>query len=152
MKKNHAYQQDDLVRIIGKSKTNISETLSLNNLPQLVRDECRKDSSIAKRVLIEIARKKQERSMLTAYWEYKEKMNPKKKTRTGGNVSKAQSTFNAMDVTQRKIKLLDIPTLSPEEKSNFIIAMQNMKRAIEAVLAAAMQPATEEPQPSKNLA
>ena len=145
--KSHAYQQDDLVRIIGKSKTNISETLSLNNLPQQVRDECRKDPSIAKRVLIEIARKKQERSMLSAYLEYKEKMNPKKKTRTGGNVTKAQSTFNAMDVTQRKINLLDISTLSPEEKSNFIIALQNMKQDIEAVLAAA----TEE-NPSKNLA
>ncbi|MCX5853556.1 MAG: hypothetical protein NTZ24_03025 [Deltaproteobacteria bacterium] len=57
-----------------------------------------------------------------------------------------------MDVTQRKINLLDLPTLSPEEKSNFIIALQNMKRAIEAVLAEAMQPATEEPKPSKNLA
>jgi hypothetical protein len=85
--------------------------------------------------------------MLNAYWQYKEKMNPKKKTRTGGYVTKAQSTFNAMDVTQRKINLLDIPTLSPEEKSNFIIALENMKQAIETVLAAA----TEE-NPSKNLA
>jgi len=152
LKKNHAYQQDDLVRIIGKAKTTISETLSLNNLPQEVRDECRKDPSIPKNVLVTIARKKQERSMLTAYWEYKEKMNPQKKTRTGGTVSKAQSTFNAMDVTQRKIKLMALPTLSPEEKSNFIIAMQNMKRVIETVLAAAMQPAPEEPKPSKNLA
>jgi len=47
---------------------------------------------------------------------------------------------------------LEISTLSPEEKSNFIIALQNMKRAIEAVLAEAMQPAPEEPKPSKNLA
>jgi hypothetical protein len=57
-----------------------------------------------------------------------------------------------MDVTQRKINLPDIPTPSPEEKSNIIIALQNMKQAIEAVLAAAMQTATEEPKPSKNLA
>ncbi|MEI8174028.1 MAG: hypothetical protein WCH07_11190 [Deltaproteobacteria bacterium] len=58
-----------------------------------------------------------------------------------------------MDITQRKINLLDIPTLSPEEKSNFIIALENMKQAIEAVLAAAMQPAPEgETQPSKKLA
>jgi len=63
-------------------------------------------------------------------------------------VSKAQNTFNAMDVTQRKIKLLDIPTLTPEVKSNFIIAPQNMKQDIEAVLTAA----TEEQKPSKNLA
>jgi hypothetical protein len=75
--------------------------------------------------------------MLTASWQYKDKVNPKKKTRTGGNVTKAQGTFNAMDVTQRKINLLDIPALSPEEKLNFIIALENMKQAIEAVLVAA---------------
>jgi ParB family chromosome partitioning protein len=151
LKKNHVYQQDDLVRIIGKSKTNISETLSLNNLPQQVRDECRKDPSVPKNVLITIARKKQERSMLNEYLKYKARMNPKK-SRTGGKTTKAQSTFNAMDVTQRKINLLDIPTLSPEEKSNFIIALQNMKQDIETVLAAAMQPATDEPKPSISLA
>jgi ParB family chromosome partitioning protein len=150
--KSHAYQQDDLVRIIGKAKTTISETLSLNNLPNEIREECRKDPSIPKNVLVTIARKKQERSMLTAYWQYKDKMNPRKKTRTGGNVSKAQGTFNAMDVTQRKINLLDIPALSPEEKLNFIIALENMKQAIETVLAAAMQPAPAEQKPSKILA
>lgn len=151
--KSHAYQQDDLARIIGKSKTNISETLSLNKLPQQVRDECRKDPSIAKRVLIEIARKRQERSMLNAYWQYKAKMNPQKKSPPGGKVSKAQGTFNAMDATQRKITTLDIQTLSPEDKESFVIAMENLRQAIEETLAAAMQPAPEgETQPSKKLA
>ena len=152
LKKNHAYQQDDLVRIIGKSKVNISETLSLNKLPQQVRDECRKDPSVPKNQLIIFARKKQERSMLNAYLEYKAKMNPQKKTRTGGSVSKAQSTFNAMDNTEGKIKTLDVQTLSLEEKQNFIIALRNIKQTAEAALALAMQPATEEPQSSKNLA
>jgi predicted RNase H-like HicB family nuclease len=35
---------------------------------------------------------------------------------------------------------------------NFIIALENMKQAIEETLAAVKQPATEEPKPSKNLA
>jgi ParB family chromosome partitioning protein len=150
--KSHAYQQDDLVRIIGKAKTTISETLSLNKLPDEIREECRRDPSIPKNVLVTIARKRQERSMLNAYRQYKDKMNPRKKTPPGGNVTKAQGTFNVMDTTQRKIATLDIPTLSPGEKSNFIIALENMKQAIEAALAAAMQPATEEPKPSKKLA
>ena len=150
--KSHAYQQDDLVRIIGKSKTNISETLSLNNLPQEVLGECRKDPSVPKNVLITIARKKQDRSMLNEYLKYKARMNPKKKPRTGGKTTKAQSTFNAMDNTEGKIKTLDVQTLSLEEKQNFIIALRNIKQTAEAALALAMQPATEEPKPSKNLA
>jgi ParB family chromosome partitioning protein len=163
LQKDHAYKQEDLARIFGKSKAIISETLSLNRLPQEVRNECRKDPSIPKRVLIEIARKKQERSMLTAYWKYKANMNPKKKPSTGGKTTKAQSAFNAMDAVERKIESLDVQTLSPEEKQNFTIALGNMKQTIETVLAAVTQPPPEdgngsqngesgEPKPSKNLA
>jgi ParB family chromosome partitioning protein len=56
LQEDHQYQQDDLVRIFGKSKATISETLSLNKLPQEIRDECRTDPSVPKRTLIEIAR------------------------------------------------------------------------------------------------
>jgi ParB family chromosome partitioning protein len=35
--------QDELARIMGKTKGSISQTLSLTRLPQAVRDECRKD-------------------------------------------------------------------------------------------------------------
>ncbi len=51
----HAYQQDQLVEIIGKSKATISESLSLNRLPQAIRDECRQDPTVPKNVLVEIA-------------------------------------------------------------------------------------------------
>jgi len=152
--KDLKYLQDDLARIFGKSKASISGTLSLNRLPKEVRDECRKDPSVPKRVLIDIASKKQERSMLAEYVKYKAKMNPTKKTQTGVKVSKAQSAFNAMDNTEGKIKTLEIQTLSPEEKQNFTIALRNMKQTIEKALAAVTQPPPEdgEPKPSKNLA
>ena len=68
----HAYKQDQLVEIIGKSKATISEALSLNRLPQAIRDECRQDPTVPKNVLVEIARKKQERSMLTKFKQYRE--------------------------------------------------------------------------------
>ena len=41
LQEDHNYQQEDLMRIFGKSQTAISETLSLNRLPQAIRDECR---------------------------------------------------------------------------------------------------------------
>ncbi len=42
----HAYQQDELARIIGKSPATISLSLSLNKLPKEIRDECRKDPTV----------------------------------------------------------------------------------------------------------
>jgi ParB family chromosome partitioning protein len=147
LQKDQAYKQEDLARMLGKTQPSISMTLSINRLPQEVRNECRKDPSVPKRVLIEIAAKKREKSMLTAYLKYKASLSPRKKTQTAVKVSTAQGSFNAMDQTERKIKTLDIQTLSAEEKQNFIIALENMKRSVENTLAAA----TEE-KPSKNLA
>ena len=60
------YSQEQLSAIIGKARTSITELLSLNRLPQAIRDECRGDRKINKSALIEIAKKKQERAMLRA--------------------------------------------------------------------------------------
>jgi ParB family transcriptional regulator, chromosome partitioning protein len=57
---------------MGKTKASISQTLSLTRLPRIARDECRKDPSVPKRTPIEIAARKQERSMLRAYQAYKD--------------------------------------------------------------------------------
>ncbi len=68
-----AVQQDQLARIIGKSSATISQTLSLNKLPQEIRDECRQDPTVPKNVLVTIARKKQERSMLTQFKKFRDR-------------------------------------------------------------------------------
>ncbi|MCX5810566.1 MAG: ParB/RepB/Spo0J family partition protein, partial [Proteobacteria bacterium] len=66
-----SYTQEQLAGIIGKATSTISEILSLNKLPQEVRDECRSDPAISKNILIEIAKSKQQRGMLSLYKKYK---------------------------------------------------------------------------------
>ena len=68
---NHPYLQEDLARIIGKSPVTVSEALSLNKLPQAIRDECRQDPTVPKKVLVTIARNKQQRSMVTQFQLYR---------------------------------------------------------------------------------
>ena len=68
----HAYQQEQLAAVIGKSQPTISVSLSINRLPKEIRDECRQDPTVPKNVLVEIARKKQERGMLTQFRKYRE--------------------------------------------------------------------------------
>jgi ParB family chromosome partitioning protein len=143
--KKHKFSQDDLARKFSKSKASISSTLSLNKLPPEVLDDCRKDPAMPKRVLVEIAQKRQVRSMLTAYLKYKAQLNPQKKVGTGKRLSKAQAAFNAMDAVETKIDNLDIETLSPEDKESLVIALENLKQAINAKLEAVTGP-------SKNLA
>jgi len=67
------YTQDQIGKVLGKKRTTITEILSLNRLPASIRDECRTNPACPRRVLVEIARKKQERGMLSLYEKYKAK-------------------------------------------------------------------------------
>ena len=128
---DHQYQQEDLTRIFGKSKANISETLSLNKLPQAIRDECRQDPSIPKRALIEIARNKQQRSMTTAFAKYKtqqQKAAAEKKPRIRRTL--AEGFVAALGTTEDKIAALDMATISAPEKSSVIAAVESLRQTI----------------------
>ena len=75
------YTHEQLSGVIGKARTTISDILLINRLPQEIRDDCRANRSISKKILIDISRKKQERAMLTAYHTYKNKAQKGKHTR-----------------------------------------------------------------------
>ena len=103
-----------LVEIIGKSKATISEALSLNKLPQAIRDECRQDPTVPKNVLVEIAPKKQERSMLTQFKQYRDKQakaaaketaTPAPRKRTKAEALAANIGLEASKISIRRIAL-----------------------------------------------
>jgi hypothetical protein len=51
----------------------------------------------------------------------------------------AQSTFNVMDALERKINHLDVQTLSPENRENFTIALENLKQTVQNKLDTPLQ-------------
>lgn len=51
----HGYKQEELATVIGKSRTSVNELLSLNGLPEEIKNDCRTSDSPSKSVLIEIA-------------------------------------------------------------------------------------------------
>jgi len=138
--KKHKFSQDDLAKKFSKTQSSISKTLSINRLPQEVRDDCRKNPAIPKNVLIEIAQKKQERSMTNAYEKYKAKLNPPKKLQTAPvKRSAAQGVITAMDATGQRIEKLDVGAISYEDRESFVLSMENLKQTIESKLAAMVQ-------------
>ena len=137
--KKHSFSQDDLAKKFSKTKSSISKTLSINRLPPEVLDDCRKDPAIPKSKLIDIAQKKQVRSMVTAYQKYKAGLNPQKKKGGGVKTSAAQRTFNVMDVAGQKVSGLDVAGLTPEERNNFALALDNLKQIITGKLDAMAQ-------------
>ena len=129
--KKHSFSQDDLAKKFSKTQPSISATLSLTKLPPEILDDCRKDPAMPKRVLIDIARKKQARSMVTEYQKYKAALNPQKKPPTGPRLSVAQNICNGIDSMGKKIISLDVTGLTYEERNSFANALDSLKQTIE---------------------
>ena len=63
----HNYKQEDLAKVIGKARTTVVELLSLNNLPDEIKNDCRTSDIASKSVLIEIVRLGKPKEQLK-YW------------------------------------------------------------------------------------
>ena len=138
---DHAYQQEQLAAIIGKSQPTISESLSINRLPKEVRDECRQDPTVPKNVLVVIARKKQERSMLTQFQKYQDQQAriAAKETKTAAPAeqrkrTRAEAIANAIGITAAKIGDLEFPDFSKEERTSIIDAMNSLKETLDEAI------------------
>jgi ParB family transcriptional regulator, chromosome partitioning protein len=136
LKSDHAYKQEDLARIIGKSAVNISETLSLMKLPQEIRDECRQDPTIPKNFLITLARNKQERSMLSQFAKYKQQRAKAAETTapTSGRRSPAETLAASLEASGNKIAAMNLATLDGDDRSLVITAMTSLKASLEDAL------------------
>ena len=126
------YTQDQLAAVIGKPRATITETLSLTNLPQTIRDECRGDRQMRKKRLVEISRKKQQRAMTTAYEKYKEEL---QKEQEGGTKKREKLTAAAvlcqfLDKSREKLEKTDVSDWSDDD---LLTANDSISRLREAL-------------------
>ena len=63
----HRYTQEELASKIGKARSTIAETLSLNRLPQEIREACRRSDNFSRRQLVEIAKQETSEAMLCLF-------------------------------------------------------------------------------------
>jgi ParB family chromosome partitioning protein len=69
MMERHGYKQEELAKVVGKSRPTVTELLSLNSLPEEIKQECR-TFDVPKNFLVQIVRSKPEEQL--RFWgEYK---------------------------------------------------------------------------------
>jgi ParB family chromosome partitioning protein len=142
---DHAYQQDQLATIIGKNQSTISRSLSLNRLPKEIRDKCRQDPTVPRNVLVEIAQKKQERSMLTQFQKYQDQQAKAAAKETGTAApaerkrTRAEAIANTIGITAAKIGDLEFPDFSKEDRAMIIDAMNSMKETLDEAIPRAVK-------------
>ncbi len=75
--------------------------MSINRIPQEVRDECRANRDISRSALVHIARKKQARAMMTAYNTLKTKLDKGKVGRKRRKTTGQQASLVIFDMLEK---------------------------------------------------
>jgi len=135
------YTQEQVGKVLGKKLSTVSEILSLNRLPAAIRDECRVNPACPRRVLVEIARKKQERAMLTLYEKYKAKgltsdelrAEAKQERKEKQPGEQAVALIAATDALRGRLEKLDWAALNSEERLAIETAVTALSDALNAL-------------------
>lgn len=136
LKEEQKYTDEQLSGVMGKARTTISDIILINRIPIDIRNECRGDRNISKNFLIEIARKKQDRTMQTAFGKYRVKQQKAAKSLT----KKVRAPKSADDIlqwlgmTDKKLGNINASNWTDGEKSAFTGALTGMEKTIRALL------------------
>jgi ParB family chromosome partitioning protein len=129
----HDYGLSDLATALGKSDSTLSEILSLNKLPDEVKDDCRNDPKAGRSILALIARQKTPEKMTALYTRYKESGLTRGEIRK--KTAKPKPANAAIDVTfidqfYDRLYLLENTKLSIAQKTVLIPTLEKMRDMI----------------------
>lgn len=119
LKEKNGYTLDDVSAIMGKSKTTVSETISLTKLPDTIKEECRRDPQMAKSILVEIARQPTADEMITAYDGYKNGKLPRaqlRKINRPGSTGKKRIGVGFVKSFAQRIVTVDVDILKNKQR------------------------------------
>ena len=133
----HGYTQEVLAQVIGKKRTTITQTLSLNKLPKEIKDQCPRED-IPKRVLIEIARKENPKEMVALFNRVKSgefktddvRKEVRKRTRRTTRTPAAIAIDRTLSLSNALTKL-DLNTANESERVDLLAILSKLRKIIE---------------------
>jgi ParB family chromosome partitioning protein len=132
LRAQHEYSLGDLALILGKSDSTLSEIISLNKLPDDVKNDCRNEPKAGRSILALIARQTNPEKMTALYAKYKESgltVGELRKKAVKPKLSEAAVDLAFVDHFYDRIYLLDSATLTTEQKLSLnrtIVKMRSM--------------------------
>jgi ParB family chromosome partitioning protein len=142
MVQQYGYTQDRLAKALGKAKSTISEALSLNRLPDAVKEEVRRAELYPRRLLVEVARQETPEKMLALFQTVKQNelksADVRKITRPASDkkdLSPIAVTLSKVSALQKQLGKLNLTATDETERDQLLSELQQLKKAIEAVIA-----------------
>lgn len=139
--KEHNYTQEKLALVVGKARTTITETLSLNKLPTEIKNECRESNNYSRRVLVEVAKQKNSKIMISLFDVIKKRELKSTDVRrlTRKPPAKPQKTPAGITIERvvsltNNLNKIDLKTIEKSEKQDLKEGLKNLKTIIERLL------------------
>lgn len=137
----HNYTHEQLSLVIGKARSTITETLSLNRLPEEIREECRRADVYPRRLLVEVAKQETSDRMRSLFQKIKstglksgqvrEITRKKRKTNQPVPASAVLQRISALDGC---LNNFDIDSAAPDEAAKVLNALQALGERIARML------------------
>ncbi|MFZ4437832.1 MAG: ParB/RepB/Spo0J family partition protein [Syntrophales bacterium] len=154
----YVFNQYQLADALGKSQAAVSTTITLNKLPEEIRNACRTNPNIPKNTLLEVARMKTEESMRRKFQVYMNKAGKAGQTSVQKpKLSKQRFLITKTDSLTGALDGLPLNEWSEDDRNDLVNALTGVRSKIEELLNTLNpQPVQEEPVnpggPSTNLA
>ena len=146
--KVYVFSQYQLADAIGKAQPLISKTMTLNKLPEDVRDACRTNPNIPKTVLLEVAKGKTEEAMRRKFQSYMDKAAKEGQPIVAKiKVSKERTLINLMDGLSGKLDGLPLSEWSEDDRHDILNAMNGVRSKMDTLIDG-LNP--QNPQPAEN--
>lgn len=135
----HNYTQEQLTGIIGKAKSTVSDILTLMKLPENIRNECRTNQKISRQVLINIAKKKREKGMQTAFEKFKEAEKKRQAKEASTRKPRDKKTFKTkltvkFDQMKSFMTGIDLNKLDDANRKDLSLLVEELKKAADNFL------------------
>jgi ParB family transcriptional regulator, chromosome partitioning protein len=131
LKTAHSYQLSDLSLVLGKAESTLSEILSLNKLPDPVKNDCRNDPKAARGILAEIAKQRTPEKMQMLYDKYKgsglTRGEIRSKSRTTKPAEDAPIDFSFVANCSRRIDSLETEKVDPTQVDELVQDLEKLR-------------------------
>ncbi|RJP28522.1 MAG: hypothetical protein C4527_11850, partial [Candidatus Omnitrophota bacterium] len=135
----HHYQTKDLILLLGKAKSTISEIKKVNELPGEIKNECRNSNEWSRNVLVEIAKQPTKEQMLALFRKVKEQGLKSSEVRAITRKRKqgrdtTTLMLNKITAVKKSFKKIDLSELQNEKRESFKRELVNLREEINVLL------------------
>lgn len=141
MVEEYNYTQEQLALVIGKARSTITETLSLNKLPEKIKEECRRADNFPRRLLVEVSKQKTQDEMISLFNKIKENnltsgevRNITRKREVCKHRTPAAIALEKVNDLDKYLSKLNLSSIEESEKFQLISSLEKLKNSIENFL------------------